>query len=326
MSYTVTRYLYFRRSNDHTEVPDGSEVYVHSVSTPAIFRIRIGAGGQGAMTGVLDSSDSAIRAASGPVHAAKGATYSGCWTPPSRPVALTPAEIRTALSDPSYARMADARDAAEHRLIVKGYAPAPAAGGRIDIDWAVIDRWEGGTLRGEVPSPRSGVTLPHGLDLHERTDEDLRRYGLRDATRISEFLATERGHSGPVGPQARALLAAWRQRHPGEDVLPREVCENFFREYSPAFGLQVAAEFGRRSSVPFQSIPPAAQTVICSMRYRNGQTDALWRLAALQQWRQMADELRRQPGGNQGEHNRRLKEACHLETGLGMAHTGPCPG
>jgi len=168
------------------------------------------------------------------------------------------------------------------------------------IDWRMIGALEGNACDGYVPSQggvplgASGVTIGMGCDLGALDQSALDALGLppplKDA--LEPYL-------GCKGAAAQDVLAAAPLHLAAEDVdrldaaVQSAQIEALRRAYDEAAGLDGAA---------FDDLPPAAQTVIASVKFQWGNiwsakhksatVRAFWRAAVARDWRGMQAVLR----------------------------------
>lgn len=191
----------------------------------------------------------------------------------------------------------------------------PAGGGAavraLQIDHAFIENLEGGMkLRGYVPAAeasQSGVTIGCGVDLGQRDDAELQRWGCS-----ADLIDHLRPYLGLKKEVAEAAL----------EIAPLEVEEDAARFLSIAARHSITealAIFYERDSGGYLSeLPPPAQTVIASVAYQygprlRGECPAFWRAACRMHWESMEAELR---DFKDNYASRRIREADYLRAGL----------
>lgn len=181
----------------------------------------------------------------------------------------------------------------------------------LQIDHAFIEELEGGlVLSGYVPIPeksQSGVTIGCGVDLGQRDEAELQRWGCQ-----ADLIDHLRPYLGLKKEVAEAAL----------EIAPLEVEEGAARFLSIAARCSITetlAIFYERDSGGYLSeLPPAAQTVIASVAYQYGprlrsECPAFWRAACRMHWGAMESELR---DFKDNYASRRIQEADYLKAGL----------
>ncbi|MEP3113020.1 pesticin C-terminus-like muramidase [Nisaea sp.] len=184
------------------------------------------------------------------------------------------------------------------------------------IDHAFIEAREGGLeLAGYVPVSKkslSGVTIGCGVDLGQRDEDELRRWGCSAA--LVEQL---RPYLGLKKEVAEAAL----------EIAPLKVTEEDARFLSIAARMSItealASFYERDAGGSFFDLPAAAQTVIASIAYQygpnlhlpasEGGAPKFWGAACRMDWPGMEAELR-----DFGDvyKTRRVIEADYLKAGL----------
>lgn len=158
------------------------------------------------------------------------------------------------------------------------------------IDHEFIEDREGGLeLIGYVPAAeesQSGVTIGCGVDLGQRDEAELMRWGCS-----ADLVDQLRPYLGLKKEVAEAAL----------EIAPLEVTEEDARFLSIAARgsiIKSLALFYERDSGGYLSeLPPAAQTVIASVAYQygprlRGECPAFWSTACRMDWQAMESELR----------------------------------
>tara|TARA_R110000868_G_scaffold150541_17_gene373818 strand:+ start:160 stop:753 length:594 start_codon:yes stop_codon:yes gene_type:complete len=181
----------------------------------------------------------------------------------------------------------------------------------LQIDYAFIEYLEGGlVLSGYVPvsgKSQSGVTIGCGVDLGQRDEAELRRWGS-----APDLIDQLRPYLGLQKEAAEAAL----------ELAPLEVTEETARFLSIAARQSITQSLGlfyeRDSGGCLSELPPAAQTVIASVAYQYGaglrsECPAFWRTACRQHWGAMEAELR---DFKDSYASRRIQEADYLKAGL----------
>ena len=166
--------------------------------------------------------------------------------------------------------------------------PAPPA---FTIDWEFISAQEGGQrLTGYVPaaySSRSGVTIATGIDLGQRSPQEIDRLPVSAAVKAKlKPYARMRGVGALRYLRKRPLSLTKAEA----DALDRAVAGRLLRTLGRHY--DAAAEKQRT----FEELPYEAQTVIASVGMQYGPhleraTPRFWRLVTSQKWEQAVAEL-----------------------------------
>ena len=179
----------------------------------------------------------------------------------------------------------------------------------IQIDWSFIESLEGFETRGYVPMQdgkplgKSGVTIASGVDIGQRSVEDLRRHRLPE--HIIDQLAP---YCGLRGADAVQVLA----EHPLE--MTREDAERLTRTIQGDAVDLLVKRYDAASDRPFKLLSQQAQTVIVSVSFQYGdlarKTPNFWRQVTARDWPAAYANLR-----NFGDaySTRRRKEAAYLK-------------
>jgi hypothetical protein len=207
-----------------------------------------------------------------------------------------------------------------------GISPAAAAAAgtpeRAGVDWRFIRAREGGQrLRGYVPGGRSGVTIATGVDLGQRSRDDILRLGVSaDLSRKLLPYALKRGRAAAAYLETHALVITRAEAA----ELDRAVQDELLASLRSRFDRAAA---GSRAPAAFSELPPEAQTVIASVAFQYGPnlkraTPRFWRYVTRRQWREAVEEL--EDFGDAYD-SRRAREAELLRKALGPEHrAGDC--
>ena len=179
------------------------------------------------------------------------------------------------------------------------------------IDWDFIKEREGkAILKAYVPDPhgsQSGVTVASGVDLGQQTREGLESYNLPHelVTKLLPYLGLKK-QAAVSALQKQPLVLTRKEAEALDRIVHREHYNALVREYNKA------------SAVPFDKIPDAAQTIICSVAYQYGtalhrRTPNFWRIVTNQDWPKAIRALR---NFNDRYPTRRNLEADYLEKNL----------
>lgn len=179
------------------------------------------------------------------------------------------------------------------------------------IDHEFIEDLEGGLqLTGYVPASeqsKSGVTVGCGVDLGQRDEAELMRWGCG-----ADLVDQLRPYLGLKKEVAEAAL----------ELAPLKVTKEDARFLSIAARGSItetlASLYERDAGGSFFDLPPAAQTVIASVAYQYGpglrsECPAFWRSACRRDWLAMEAELR---DFRDDYTPRRILEADYLKAGL----------
>jgi hypothetical protein len=187
------------------------------------------------------------------------------------------------------------------------------------IDWTFIGRLEGaGVARGYVPNPdgsNSGVTIATGVDLGQRSREQIEAMGL--SNELATKLVPYAGLKGRVALDflnAHPLLLAADEVSAIDQAVRAGFSDRLASNYDAAL-----ASGGDLAE--FEDLPGPAQTVIASVAYQYGldlqrRAPRFWSTVLAQNWPDVVTELR-----NFGDAygRRRAQEADLLETLTSMA-------
>ena len=206
------------------------------------------------------------------------------------------------------------------RVAGPGAGPSPKADPDDElpknIDWAFITRREGKELAPYTLSVngKSGVTIGTGVDLGQRNIEDMRRLKFDDEAMkdgIIEKVRPALGLKGKAAERAKTLI----RLSPEEiDALDRAVKRDVFERIRDRYDRET-------HQGSFDSLPPAARTVILSVAYHAGPNFAapkFWGAVTARRWDEAVKELRdwsKLPGMGWLNDRRRI-EGNYLERGL----------
>lgn len=180
------------------------------------------------------------------------------------------------------------------------------------IDWDFIARLEGAKILDayvpQVGTSKSGVTIATGVDIGQRSVDDINR--LYISAELKERL---RLYCGLIGQAAADKLREIPLR------ITKEEAEELDQAVAQPILFQLAQSYdAERGSGAFDALPPAVQTVLTSIAYQYGpnlkrRTPKFWGLAVQQRWSDCIHELE-----NFGDryHNRRQAEARLLRENL----------
>lgn len=161
------------------------------------------------------------------------------------------------------------------------------------IDWKFIEKMEGSTRDGYVPTPdksQSGVTIGAGVDLGQRTGHEI------DALNISAEL---KARLKPYAGLKRYEAVNFLKDHPLhlsetevealDQAIREPLVKNLIRTYDEALSKDGSVK-------SFQDLPSQIQTAIASVAFQYGinlrrRTPSFWALIITQKWDACIAEL-----------------------------------
>ena len=185
--------------------------------------------------------------------------------------------------------------------------PPPVSETAPGVDWKFIEREEGFRLDGYVPydrgigqaSPKSGVTVATGVDLGQRSKNDIDNLDIPQSLRDKL-----KPYAGLMGRDAadyvfdRPLKLTPEEAAQLNDAVRRETAERLSSAYNTAISNVPGAP-------PFRDLPKDAQTAAMSYGYQRGTNfgntapasggPAVWDAIVKQDWNRAADEVSRSP-------------------------------
>lgn len=181
------------------------------------------------------------------------------------------------------------------------------------IDFTFLRKEEGRVRIGYVPTDKngvigkSGVTVASGVDLGQRTPEQIKALDLSTElkNKLIPYAAKRMGEATKYLAQ-NPLVLTWE-----------EIDELDCSIIGKDIGFTVAI-YDKDSKVKFDSIPWQAQTVLASLCWNFGpnlrRLPTTWNLAVTQQWGELAKLLDNFPGKQAQLTKRRQREAALLKT------------